>query len=454
MAPAGIDPVLFDAVRNPQDRLPADLTRRLDYAGLNSYQRLIAHRIGSHFGLGRMSDAPRRAVIMFRIQESRIPDLCSETFPTSRLSRSKRPGSAEPVTYTPPQPNFGPAGPQLLARPPALASRDPKSSGLAPSASSSTENDTQSQPRSATETLTMEEREARYQEARARIFDGEHDDDADDTTAKAKGSSPTGDSASNSAASAGVQKSDAAVAGNAVASTENASATAAPANAVQTTAAPGGSGRDVYDGSAKTGSDGNYHARSTGSKFQERQFNPRPPRSNNYHGYNRNNGSYGGYNQPPASNAMYYGNPGAYPTPHAPHHVASHMAAGPVSGPSGATSNAPPVPHYPGVNHRPDAQFNSAATANSNSTEPDASQHHPQPNETGRTTPPFFVPYSAHVPNAQPYSGSASLQQTTPSNNAQQQQQRRASPQPSSDTTAPPATDTPELAESLDRIKL
>ncbi|RKP03750.1 hypothetical protein CXG81DRAFT_350, partial [Caulochytrium protostelioides] len=74
-----LDPIVRAGINDPKDRgfllkLDADLAVflaapqqiRIEYPGLNSYQRLMVHRTAQRFGLAHVVDAHRRAVMLFK----------------------------------------------------------------------------------------------------------------------------------------------------------------------------------------------------------------------------------------------------------------------------------------------------------------------------------------------------------------------------------------------------
>ncbi|OZJ02599.1 hypothetical protein BZG36_03646 [Bifiguratus adelaidae] len=150
----GLDPFLLAALRKPQDRilllkLDQDLevfTRdksqtELTIPFLNSYQRLLTHRTAQYFKLDHAYD-PRRGMVL-----TRRPDT---TVPTLRFS-----------DLVEESPQEEPKVRMIMRRQPTPRSSASKLTGD-----------------KERKTMTMEERQARYKEARARIF-GEKGQDTD-----------------------------------------------------------------------------------------------------------------------------------------------------------------------------------------------------------------------------------------------------------------------------------
>ncbi|KAJ1327316.1 hypothetical protein BSLG_010658 [Batrachochytrium salamandrivorans] len=179
----GIDRVLYDAVRNPKQRLfmlkleadcesfvsnkSSDLSRRLDYPDLNSFRRLIVHRVGELFGLERIVEPRRQAVILCLGPDSKLPTLrlCDIPYEPGQDQGdvSDKPLQATRIILRhskirTPQSQSGQRRSKTSDNSHSIVGEDTDDKRIHSSGSK-------------TENLSIREREALYQEARARIFD-------------------------------------------------------------------------------------------------------------------------------------------------------------------------------------------------------------------------------------------------------------------------------------------
>ncbi|ODQ52848.1 hypothetical protein SAICODRAFT_71287 [Saitoella complicata NRRL Y-17804] len=155
------DPLLIGAMENPKDRLfilkleqdirmfikqnTSDLTMELSSS--NSYHRLLAHRTADYYRLLHVKDVQGPSVVLFRSQKTRIPAV--------RLAdMAPKPKQADAEQNAP-------KGLKIMKR----QTGDGRSGTASASSRSST-------PSQSDGKVSREEREAAYQEARARIFKG------------------------------------------------------------------------------------------------------------------------------------------------------------------------------------------------------------------------------------------------------------------------------------------
>ncbi|KAF8545059.1 hypothetical protein BDD12DRAFT_871992 [Trichophaea hybrida] len=167
------DPRLIDALENPRDRifvvkLEKDLVAFIedksceifDMPPINSYHRLLAHKMAEYYRLTHVVDSSGASVRMFRGQAARIPATLLSAWPvaTQQIQKAVSNGTLPTVKI---MRRGGKGG---------SASRDSsKGPGKAGSETSS-DNDNSVATSNSNSKTTREEREAAYQEARARIF--------------------------------------------------------------------------------------------------------------------------------------------------------------------------------------------------------------------------------------------------------------------------------------------
>ncbi|KAI5784661.1 hypothetical protein EDC01DRAFT_631971 [Geopyxis carbonaria] len=164
------DPRLMDALANPRDRLfvirlEKDLIDFVnekscdvfDMPQINSYHRLLAHKMAEYYRLTHVADVTGGSVRMFRGQAARIPPTQLCDWPTSIPEQAQQkpvPGPAKSAV-------------KIMRRTPSDKG-SPRHSTTASKAGSEASSDHGDSSTSAK--TSREEREAAYQEARARIF--------------------------------------------------------------------------------------------------------------------------------------------------------------------------------------------------------------------------------------------------------------------------------------------
>ncbi|BFZ61727.1 hypothetical protein YB2330_002802 [Saitoella coloradoensis] len=156
-----VDPLLIDAMENPKDRLfilkleqdirkfikqnTSDLTMELSSS--NSYHRLLAHRTADYYKLLHVKDVQGPSVVLFRSQKTRIPAVRLADMAPKPKQVDAEQNALKGMKIMKRQMGDGRSGPA--------------------SASSRSSTPSQSDGK-----VSREEREAAYQEARARIFKG------------------------------------------------------------------------------------------------------------------------------------------------------------------------------------------------------------------------------------------------------------------------------------------
>ncbi|KAI8906103.1 hypothetical protein DFJ77DRAFT_203003 [Powellomyces hirtus] len=166
---SGLDAILVTAVQSMKDRLfvlkldnqcesfiKDERQTRLEFPHMNSYQRLIIHRIAVHFNLVHVADSARKAVILYKTTESAIPE--------ARLADI---ALNETAVAPAPMPSI-----KIMQRHQHHHGRGSRHS----STDSGSESGTGGGPK------TIEEREAAYQAARARIFQEDAESDVSSTS--------------------------------------------------------------------------------------------------------------------------------------------------------------------------------------------------------------------------------------------------------------------------------
>ncbi|KAI8817529.1 uncharacterized protein EV422DRAFT_216724 [Fimicolochytrium jonesii] len=161
----GLDSILLTAVQSSKDRLFVLRTEKecadfihdesqttLEFPHMNSYQRLLTHRIAVHFKLEHVSDASRRGVVLYKGSGTAIPELNLSDIPVN--------DAVVAPTQT--------ASFKIMKRHHNHHGRSSRHS----STDSGSENGIGGGPK------TLEEREAAYQAARARIFQDDAGSDA------------------------------------------------------------------------------------------------------------------------------------------------------------------------------------------------------------------------------------------------------------------------------------
>ncbi|UZJ57486.1 hypothetical protein CBS101457_006806 [Exobasidium rhododendri] len=169
-----LDEVLVEALRTPRDRVfilrqEKDMEERIrsgrevewELPLMNSYQRLLVHRIADHFHLAHSIDAVTKAVTLTRQQDTCIPELSISTMAITDVERL-----SEPV-YSMRGDNDG-SGNTSFGAFKIMRREGAGRSGSSRNGSGSGEAGAKDR-----RNMTIEEREAAYKEARQRIFGSE-----------------------------------------------------------------------------------------------------------------------------------------------------------------------------------------------------------------------------------------------------------------------------------------
>ncbi|CAG8784505.1 9737_t:CDS:2, partial [Dentiscutata erythropus] len=173
----GLDGFLLAALKNPKDRLfllklDREMERfineknhtRLEFPPMNSYQRLIVHRVAQYFKLSHVVDSSGKAVVLYKSSETQIPIL--------RFSDLLEQEEEKPEKSV-----------KIMRRQQINAQSQLRSTG-----------DSDSNSEGERKILTIEEREAAYQKARARIFkdlEQKNEENEQDETEESISSSPS-----------------------------------------------------------------------------------------------------------------------------------------------------------------------------------------------------------------------------------------------------------------------
>lgn len=163
-----LDEVLIDALRIPRDRIfvllqEKDMEDKIrsgqeqnwELPLMNSYQRLLVHRIADHFRLSHSIDAITKAVTLTRQVDTEIPEASLSTLAMADMERLSEPAYA--ISR-----DSSAAGFKIMRREGAGRSDSPRN-GLSDGKSLGKDR----------RNMTIEEREAAYKEARSRIFGSE-----------------------------------------------------------------------------------------------------------------------------------------------------------------------------------------------------------------------------------------------------------------------------------------
>ncbi|KDN52573.1 hypothetical protein K437DRAFT_253976 [Tilletiaria anomala UBC 951] len=174
-----LDPTLISALRNGRDRAFV-IKQEIDMIGfvrdaertswelplMNSYQRLLVHRLADQFLLVHSIDPHTKAVCLTKRTDSNIP----HTLPSVRAT-ALVPPEVQSAPATRPQAfkimRRDPSASTTRAQSPHLSAQDDLSHGGSSAASGSANG-----ARRDRRNMTIEEREAAYREARERIFQG------------------------------------------------------------------------------------------------------------------------------------------------------------------------------------------------------------------------------------------------------------------------------------------
>lgn len=163
-----LDEVLIEALRVPRDRIfvllqEKDMEDRIrngqdqdwELPLMNSYQRLLVHRIADHFRLAHSIDAVTKAVTLTRQGDTEIPEMSLSTLAMADMERLSEPAYA--ISR-----DSSAAGFKIMRREGAGRADSPRN-GLPEGRGSGKDR----------RNMTIEEREAAYKEARQRIFGSE-----------------------------------------------------------------------------------------------------------------------------------------------------------------------------------------------------------------------------------------------------------------------------------------
>ncbi|CAG8573128.1 1769_t:CDS:2, partial [Scutellospora calospora] len=181
----GLDGFLLAALKNPKDRLfllklDREMERfindknhtRLEFPPMNSYQRLIVHRVAQYFKLSHVVDSSGKAVVLYKSPDTQIPIL--------RFSDLLEQEEEKPEKSV-----------KIMRRQQFNSQSQLRSST----------GDSDSNSEGERKILTIEEREAAYQKARARIFkdlEQKNEDIDQDEIEEPTSSSPTSKNSNNS----------------------------------------------------------------------------------------------------------------------------------------------------------------------------------------------------------------------------------------------------------------
>ncbi|KAJ8330622.1 hypothetical protein O5D80_001144 [Batrachochytrium dendrobatidis] len=199
----GIDRVLYNALHDPKQRLfmlkleldcenfvsssSSDMSRTMEYPSLNSFRRLIVHRVGELFGLERYVDTRRQAIILSLTADTKLPSIRLRDISYEQVQDHGDTGeqSNPSIQIIPRHSNI-----RTLQKKP--ESKQVRKS-INPHSHEETNDDSKqtSFPFAKAEALSIKEREALYQEARARIFDETESSDLEATTSDTSQSRPT-----------------------------------------------------------------------------------------------------------------------------------------------------------------------------------------------------------------------------------------------------------------------
>ncbi|KAI5857147.1 hypothetical protein BZA05DRAFT_167292 [Tricharina praecox] len=164
------DPRLIDALENPRDRifvikLEKDIVAFIenknceifDMPPINSYHRLLAHKMAEYYRLTHVADSSGASVRMFRGEAARIPTTSLSAWPVAAQQIQKAVSS-------------GVIPAVKIMRRGGGSDTPPRGSSKTRKAGSDTSSDNDNSVVTSNSKTTREEREAAYQQARARIF--------------------------------------------------------------------------------------------------------------------------------------------------------------------------------------------------------------------------------------------------------------------------------------------
>ncbi|PWN33741.1 uncharacterized protein FA14DRAFT_173499 [Meira miltonrushii] len=179
-----VDPALVEAMRVPRDKVfirkyekeMEDQIRNTQVIQwelplMNTYQRMLVHRIADHYGLGHSLDPTTRQVTLVKKESTQIPEvLVSVLAAKERLSdpvdfpplHNSLSGQSTPASGSTPAQREPPTGVRIMLR--------EAGSNRSGSRNGSNTPDDGNGSRKDNKNKTMQEREASYKEARERIF--------------------------------------------------------------------------------------------------------------------------------------------------------------------------------------------------------------------------------------------------------------------------------------------
>lgn len=184
-----LDPALVEALQHPRDkafilRHEKDMEQKIrdqsieqwELPLMNTYQRLLVHRMADRFGLGHSIDSTTRQVTIFKQESTILPQDSLECLASSE--RLSEPASLIPFLNNQPSratSSSGDSSPSSLGYRIMRRDADGSSRSNSPRQSMGGGSGT-SQGRKDRRNMTIEEREAAYREARQRIFGSSSND--------------------------------------------------------------------------------------------------------------------------------------------------------------------------------------------------------------------------------------------------------------------------------------
>ncbi|KAG2211163.1 hypothetical protein INT47_006282 [Mucor saturninus] len=186
VVPTEPDEFIIDLLRKPQQRLfllkleleieafiKDEQKLRLDLPGMNSYQRLIVHKLAPYYKLNHYHDAMRKAVYVCKtfiteLPKVRLPDVrLDEHDETESLSSATATTTAATASSQNGDPHATEESSHKNEETPPQFKIMRRSEGSSPSSRNSNTEDASKESR---KNMTFEERKTAYEEARARIF--------------------------------------------------------------------------------------------------------------------------------------------------------------------------------------------------------------------------------------------------------------------------------------------
>ncbi|KAG0750062.1 hypothetical protein G6F16_001784 [Rhizopus arrhizus] len=162
------DEFILDLLKKPQERLfllklelefetfIKDKQRfRLDFPSMNSYQRLMIHRLAPYYKLNHFHDGMRKGVYVCKTDITELPEIRLLNIDVSEKTEEQQ---TQPAPM--PAPQFK------------IMRRSAGSGSISPRSASSAGEDQSKNNAIDRKNMTLEERKTAYEEARARIFQG------------------------------------------------------------------------------------------------------------------------------------------------------------------------------------------------------------------------------------------------------------------------------------------